>query len=115
MHRSPLHPHFIHTPSAGLSLAEVMSAGLFVSGTMLLLGATRLMDLFNAAVPPSIVRGIQLAVGLALAKKVRASGTGSAFFPHSKQSHSLFHVLRDRSYTWTQSPYPCCMIPHLTH
>jgi hypothetical protein len=37
---------------------------------MLLLGLSGLMDAFNAAVPGSIVRGIQLAVGLSLAKKV---------------------------------------------
>lgn len=41
-----------------------------MSGTMLLLGLAGLMDSFNAAVPSSIVRGIQLAVGLSLAKKV---------------------------------------------
>lgn len=57
--------------SAGLSLPEALSAGLFVSGSMLLLGLTGLMTAFNAAVPISIVRGIQLAVGLSLAKKVR--------------------------------------------
>jgi hypothetical protein len=64
-------------PNAGLTLPEALSAGLFVSGTMLLLGLSGLMDAFNAAVPGSIVRGIQLAVGLALAKKVR-SATPSA-------------------------------------
>jgi predicted benzoate:H+ symporter BenE len=56
--------------SPGLSLPEVMAAGLFVGGVMLLLGVTGAMDLVNRAVPGSIVRGIQLAVGLQLAQKV---------------------------------------------
>lgn len=58
--------------SPGLSLAEVMAAGLFVGCVMLLLGATGAMDLVNRAVPGNIVRGIQLAVGLQLAQKVGA-------------------------------------------
>jgi predicted benzoate:H+ symporter BenE len=56
--------------SPGLSLSEVMNAGLFVGGVMLLLGLTGAMDLVNRVVPGSIVRGIQLAVGLQLAQKV---------------------------------------------
>jgi len=55
---------------AGLSIPEAMAAGLFVSVTMLLLGLTGLMDMLNALVPTSVVRGIQLAVGLSLAQKV---------------------------------------------
>jgi hypothetical protein len=51
---------------------------MFVSGVMLLLGVTGAMDLFNSLIPGSIVRGIQLAVGLALAKKVRSQGTSCA-------------------------------------
>lgn len=54
----------------GLTLPEVMAAGLFVGGVMLLLGITGAMDLASRAVPGSIVRGIQLAVGLQLAQKV---------------------------------------------
>lgn len=54
-----------------ISLGEIMAAGLFVSGVMLLLGATGAMGLLHAAVPPSVIRGVQLAVGLALAQKVR--------------------------------------------
>lgn len=53
-----------------LSLPEVMAAGLGVGCVMLLLGLTGAMDLINRAVPGSIVRGIQLAVGLQLAQKV---------------------------------------------
>eukprot|EP00879_Flechtneria_rotunda_P023994 GHRR01025415.1.p2 GENE.GHRR01025415.1~~GHRR01025415.1.p2 ORF type:complete len:153 (+),score=28.67 GHRR01025415.1:488-946(+) len=61
----------------GLTLPEVMSAGFFVSGTMMLLGVTGAMTLFNAIIPGSIVRGIQLAVGLLLAKKVRMLVSGT--------------------------------------
>lgn len=48
-----------------------MAAGLFVSGAMLLLGATGAMGVLHAAVPPAVIRGVQLAVGLSLAQKVR--------------------------------------------
>ena len=54
-----------------MTLAEVVGAGVFVSACVLLMGVTRVIDIFNAWVPLSIVRGIQLAVGLTLAEKVR--------------------------------------------
>ncbi|GLC42355.1 hypothetical protein PLESTM_001324300 [Pleodorina starrii] len=52
-----------------LTLPQLLLAGLFVSGCVLLLGATRLIDLFNWLVPPPVVRGVQLAVGAKLAMK----------------------------------------------
>ena len=54
----------------GVTLPQVMAAGILVSVATLLLGATRLIDLFNAAVPLCVVRGLQLGVGL----KLGASG-----------------------------------------
>jgi len=49
-----------------VTLPQVMAAGIFVSSCVLLLGATRLVDALNAVVPRSIVRGLQLGVGLKL-------------------------------------------------
>lgn len=67
--------------SSSLTLDQTLMAGLFVSGVVLLLGVTRLMDTFAALAPMPVVRGIQLAVGLKLAIKVRGrmrvcAGTG---------------------------------------
>jgi predicted benzoate:H+ symporter BenE len=54
-----------------MTLPEVVGAGVFVCACVLLLGVTRVINIFNTWVPLSIVRGIQLAVGLSLAEKVR--------------------------------------------
>ncbi len=51
----------------GLTVPEMVAAGMFVSATVLLLGATRLIEVVNKVIPSSIVRGIQLAVGTKLA------------------------------------------------
>lgn len=60
--------------TGAVSLPAVLAAGLFVGAAVVLLGATRLMDLVNAIIPRSIVRGLQLGVGLKLA----ASGVAKA-------------------------------------
>lgn len=52
-----------------LSVPEVVVGGLSVSVVVLFLGATGLMETFNRLVPLSLVRGIQLAVGLKLSIK----------------------------------------------
>lgn len=48
---------------------QVMAAGLFVSGCVVLLGLTRLFGLVNALVPGAVIRGMQLGLGLQLALK----------------------------------------------
>ncbi|GFR41642.1 hypothetical protein Agub_g2377, partial [Astrephomene gubernaculifera] len=52
-----------------LTLSQLLHAGLFVAGCELLLGATRLVDVVNRLVPASVIRGVQLAVGVKLAMK----------------------------------------------
>ena len=52
------------------TLPQVLQAGIFVSACVLLLGLTRLLGAFAHLVPASVVRGIQLGVGLKLAAKV---------------------------------------------
>lgn len=48
-------------------LPAIMAAGMFVSATVLVLGVTRLVDVATLLVPPAVVRGLQLGVGLKLA------------------------------------------------
>lgn len=51
----------------GLTLPEIMAAGIFVSGAVLVLGATGLMGVANRLTPAAVIRGMQLGVGLQLA------------------------------------------------
>ncbi|PNW83960.1 hypothetical protein CHLRE_04g214050v5 [Chlamydomonas reinhardtii] len=55
--------------AAGLDLPQLLHAGLFVAGCVGLLGASQAIDLFNWLVPPPVIRGVQLAVGVKLAMK----------------------------------------------
>ncbi|KAK9918174.1 hypothetical protein WJX75_001970 [Coccomyxa subellipsoidea] len=52
-----------------MTLAHVIAAGIFVSAVTFLLGVTRLINVFNRLIPDAVVRGLQLAVGLALAQR----------------------------------------------
>ncbi|KXZ50540.1 hypothetical protein GPECTOR_16g715 [Gonium pectorale] len=52
-----------------LTLSQLLHAGLFVAGCVLVLGASRLVDAVNWLVPRPVVRGVQLAVGAKLAIK----------------------------------------------
>lgn len=53
--------------AGGVTLAQTLAAGLFVGFVTLALGLTRAVDVLNAAIPPCVVRGLQLGVGLKLA------------------------------------------------
>jgi len=69
----------------GLSLSEILAAGATVSAIVLLLGVTGLIDWVNRAVPRSVVRGLQLALGLSLLMKglQMVAGTGVVLAPDS--------------------------------
>ena len=62
----------------GLSVPQIAAAGAIVSLLLLILGLTGLITWLNRIIPPSVVRGLQLAVGLSLAVKglQMISGTG---------------------------------------
>lgn len=62
-----------------LSLPEILAAGAAVSAFVLLLGLTGLIDWVNRVVPRSVVRGVQLALGLSLLMKglQMVAGTGA--------------------------------------
>jgi MFS superfamily sulfate permease-like transporter len=70
-----------------LTRVQVTLAGMLVGGIVLILGVTRLIVVVNNVVPMSVVRGMQLGLGLSLVKKgvllvLQASGgktnTGNA-------------------------------------
>jgi hypothetical protein len=52
-----------------LNANEIMVAGLFVSGVVFVLGATRMMDTFNKLTPLAVVQGMQVGLGMLLARK----------------------------------------------
>src|SRR5512142_1123989 len=53
----------------GLTVHEIVAAGITVSAVVLLLGTTGLIDAVDRLVPRSVVRGLQLALGLSLLVK----------------------------------------------
>jgi MFS superfamily sulfate permease-like transporter len=53
----------------GLTVPQILAAGATVSLIILVLGLTGLIDWLNRVVPKSVVRGLQLALGLALLMK----------------------------------------------
>jgi len=69
----------------GLSVNEIVAAGATVSAVILVLGLTGLIGWLNSAIPKSVVRGVQLALGLSLLMKglQMVAGTGVMFGPDS--------------------------------
>jgi hypothetical protein len=69
----------------GLSVPEILAAGMAVGGVVLLAGVLGLVDWLDRAVPRSVVRGIQLTVGLGLMLKGigLVLGTGQWLGPDS--------------------------------
>ena len=53
----------------GLTVPQILAAGMIVSAVILLLGITGLIDWLNRVVPKAVVRGLQLALGLSLLMK----------------------------------------------
>mmetsp|Transcript_37344 Transcript_37344/g.105360 ORF Transcript_37344/g.105360 Transcript_37344/m.105360 type:complete len:561 (-) Transcript_37344:95-1777(-) len=69
-----------------LTVPEIVAAGMCVSAVVLTLGATGLINYFNRLVPPYVIRGMQLGLGLKLAQKglrsvLYAQGSASEFRP----------------------------------
>ncbi len=64
----------------GLTAPEILAAGITVSAVVFLLGVTGLIDWVGRVVPKSVVRGLQLALGLSLLMKglQMVAGTGGA-------------------------------------
>lgn len=69
----------------GLTVPQILAAGATVSVVILVLGVTGLIDWLNRVVPKSVVRGLQLALGLSLLMKgmQMVAGTNQWFAPDS--------------------------------
>jgi len=69
----------------GLTVPQILAAGASVSLVILFLGLTGLIDWLNRVVPKSVVRGLQLALGLSLLMKgmQMVAGTNQWFGPDS--------------------------------
>jgi len=69
----------------GLTVPQILAAGATVSLVILVLGVTGLIDWLNRVVPKSVVRGLQLALGLSLLMKgmQMVAGTNQWFAPDS--------------------------------
>ena len=71
----------------GLPVAQILAAGATVSLIILVLGLTGWIDALNRAIPKSVVRGLQLALGLTLLMKAlqMVAGTKQWIAPDSYQ------------------------------
>lgn len=69
----------------GLTVPQIVAAGASVSAVVLILGITGLIDWVSRVIPKSVVRGLQLALGLSLVIKglQMISGTHTWFAPDS--------------------------------
>ena len=67
--------------SEGLNEAQILAAGIVTGFVILILGVTRLIEWLNRVMPRSVVRGLQLALGLKLLTKGfdEIAGTGRLF------------------------------------
>lgn len=75
----------------GLTVPQILAAGITVSLVILVLGLTGLIDWLNRAVPKSVVRGLQLALGLSLLMKgiQMIAGTRTVIGPDSYVTGAL--------------------------
>lgn len=67
--------------SEGLTVQQILAAGLVTGAVIFAFGITRLIELFNGLIPTSVVRGLQLGLGISLAIKgiTMVIGTGRLF------------------------------------
>lgn len=75
----------------GLTVPQIVAAGATVSAVILVLGVTGLIGWLNRAVPKSVVRGLQLALGLSLLMKglQMVAGTKTLLGPDSYLTGAL--------------------------
>ncbi len=79
----------------GLTVPQILAAGATVSVFVLILGLTGLIDVLHRAIPKSVVRGLQLALGLSLLGKglMLVKGTGVWLAPDSYVTGMLAALL----------------------
>jgi MFS superfamily sulfate permease-like transporter len=79
----------------GLTVPQILAAGATVSLVILVLGVTGLIDWLNRVIPKSVVRGLQLALGLSLLMKgmQMVAGTNQWLAPDSHLTGLLSALL----------------------
>ena len=79
----------------GLTVSQIVAAGFTVSLVILVLGLTGWIDALNRAIPKSVVRGLQLALGLTLLMKAlqMVAGTKVWIGPDSYLTGALAGLL----------------------
>jgi MFS superfamily sulfate permease-like transporter len=77
--------------TSGLPVSQILAAGITVSAIVLVLGLTGLIDVLNRVITKSVVRGLQLALGLSLLMKglQMVTGTSTWFAPDSYLTAAL--------------------------
>ncbi len=64
----------------GLTVPQILAAGVMVSTVILLLGVTGLINWLNSVIPKAVIRGLQLALGLSLLMKALQMVAGTHRF-----------------------------------
>ncbi len=79
----------------GLSVPQILAAGVTVSAVIFILGVTGLIGWLNRVIPRSVVRGLQLALGLSLVMKAlqMVAGTHAVVGPDSYTTGALAALL----------------------
>ena len=94
-----------------LLLNEVIAAGIFVSACVFIIGITGLIDQFNKVTPVATISGMQLGLGLSLAKKgfvlaaYKSSSMGS-LRPWFVRDGLFLSILSGLIVLWTSAPKP---------
>jgi MFS superfamily sulfate permease-like transporter len=79
----------------GLTTPQILAAGVMVSAVILILGLAGLIDWLNRVIPKSVVRGLQLALGLSLLMKALQMivGTKTIIGPDSYVTGALAAIM----------------------
>jgi len=94
-----------------LSLNEVIAAGIFVSICVFIAGATGMIDRFNRVTPVATISGMQLGLGLSLAKKgytlaAYTSNSMKNLRPWFKRDGMFLAIMSGLIVLWTSAPKP---------
>jgi len=94
-----------------LTLNEVIAAGIFVSICVFVIGATGMIDKFNRVTPVATISGMQLGLGLSLAKKgftlaAYTSSSMGSLRPWFERDGLLLAITSGMIVLWTSAPKP---------
>ena len=94
-----------------LTLNEVIAAGIFVSICVFVIGASGMIDKFNRVTPVATISGMQLGLGLSLAKKgftlaAYTSSSMGSLRPWFERDGLLLAITSGMIVLWTSAPKP---------